>query len=124
MNAIDTNILVYAVDVFEPAKSRIAVELLERLLTDKNGIAVPWQVATEFLACLRRWENKGRINREQTIAHLSKFLGPLPIVHPTDAVLSASLELSGRYSLSHWDSMLLAACQEAGIETLLQRRFE
>jgi predicted nucleic acid-binding protein len=26
--------------------------------------------------------------------------------------------LSSRYSLSHWDSLLLAACEDAGVDTL------
>ena len=37
---------------------------------------------------------------------------------PSPAILQVSLDLSGRYSLSHWDSLLLAACLEAGIDTL------
>ena len=39
-------------------------------------------------------------------------------VLPKQSVLSASLTLSGRYSLSHWDSLLIAACLEAGVDTL------
>ena len=39
-------------------------------------------------------------------------------VLPTQAVLRKSLDLSSRYSLSHWDSMLVAACIEAGVHTL------
>lgn len=29
-----------------------------------------------------------------------------------------SFDLTSRYSLSHWDSLLVAACLEAGIDTL------
>ena len=29
-----------------------------------------------------------------------------------------SFDLRSRFSLSHWDSMLLAACKEAGVTTL------
>ena len=42
----------------------------------------------------------------------------LPLILPTPDVLDKSLDLSSRYSLSHWDSMLLAACIEAGVDTL------
>ena len=31
---------------------------------------------------------------------------------------ACALDLAARYSLSHWDSMLLGACLEANIETL------
>ena len=33
-------------------------------------------------------------------------------------MLRKSLDLSSRYSLSHWDSMLIAACIDAGVRTL------
>ncbi|QDT01198.1 PIN domain-containing protein [Adhaeretor mobilis] len=118
MNAIDTNILIYAVDTEEPEKSAKAIELLRRLSTEPVPLIVPWQVAVEFLACLRRWENAKRISRSQSQRYLAEFLMPMPIVHPSTKVLQASLELSSRHSLSHWDSLLLAACIEAGVQSL------
>ena len=33
-------------------------------------------------------------------------------------MFAASFALRSRYSLSHWDGMLLAGCQEAGVLTL------
>jgi predicted nucleic acid-binding protein len=37
---------------------------------------------------------------------------------PSEAVFQISFDLRARFSLSHWDSMLLAACKEAGVTTL------
>jgi predicted nucleic acid-binding protein len=37
---------------------------------------------------------------------------------PSPAVLDFALDLSARHSLSHWDSMVLGACKEAGVTTL------
>lgn len=37
---------------------------------------------------------------------------------PTEVVFQSSSDLRSRFSLSHWDSMLLAACKEAGVATL------
>jgi predicted nucleic acid-binding protein len=118
MNAVDTNILVYAVDAAEPTKSERAAQLLESLLESETPLVLPWQVAAEFLACLRRWENLGRIDRAQTEAYLDQFIVPLPVAYPTVATLAVSLRLSNQYSLSHWDSMLLAACIEAGVTAI------
>ncbi len=70
MNAIDTNVLVYFVDEHEPAKQAKATELLERLSEEERETALLWQVAVEFLSCLRRWENDGRIDRMTTLAHV------------------------------------------------------
>lgn len=37
---------------------------------------------------------------------------------PTLSVVDRAIDLTGRYSLSHWDSMLLGACLEAGVDVL------
>ena len=118
MNAIDTNVLVYAVDASEPAKQSRVIQLLTELSHEPKPLILPWQVAVEFVACLRRWENAGRITRTDTLAYKTQFLDAQPIIMPSPAILQVSLELSGRYSLSHWDSLLIAACLEAGIDTL------
>jgi predicted nucleic acid-binding protein len=118
MNAVDTNVLVYFVDESEPAKQAKATELLERLAGDDTVTAVPWQVAVEFLSCLRRWENERRINRSTTLAHIEKLEATFPCVMPSRSLLRTSLDLSSRFSLSHWDSLLLAACKDAGVATL------
>ena len=46
------------------------------------------------------------------------FRSSFPIRVPAEAVLDHALDLANRYSLSHWDSMLLGACVEAGVTTL------
>jgi len=113
MIAIDTNVLIYAVDTSETEKSRKAVELLDGLVAAGESIILPWHVAAEFLACLRKWINAKRISWSDADAYLARFVGPLPLVTPTPRILSLSLNVSQRYSLSHWDSMLIAACLEA-----------
>ena len=50
--------------------------------------------------------------------HLQWLLDGFPLVSASTDILLQSLELCSRYSLSHWDSLLLAACLEAGVETL------
>lgn len=118
MNAVDTNVLVYFVDEHEPAKQAKATELLERLAEEDTQAALLWQVAVEFLSCLRRWENEGRIDRATTWEHIERLESTFPCVMPSRSLLRPSLDLSSRYSLSHWDSLLLAACGDAGVKTL------
>ncbi len=76
MNAVDTNVLVYFVDEGEPEKQAKATELLERLGKEETETALLWQAAVEFLSCLRRWENEGRIDRATTLAHSSSDTRP------------------------------------------------
>ena len=37
---------------------------------------------------------------------------------PTPVVFDQALDLADRFSLAHWDSMILGACQVAGISVL------
>jgi predicted nucleic acid-binding protein len=118
MNAVDTNVLIYFVDRDEPRKRAKAIELLDSLVKEDVETVLLWQVGAEFLSCLRRWENEGRIGRQDTLGNLQRVESMFRCVLPTQLVLRESLDLSFRYSLSHWDSMLVAACIEAGVRTL------
>jgi predicted nucleic acid-binding protein len=118
MNALDTNILVYSFDRDEPVKRAKAVRLIDKLVQGDVETVLLWQVAAEFLSCLRRWEREERIDRQETLGNLERLDSMFRCVLPTQAVLGRSLDLSSRYSLSHWDGMLVAACIEAGVHTL------
>jgi predicted nucleic acid-binding protein len=118
MNAIDTNVLVYFLDEHEPSKQAKATEFLEHLPEEETESIILWQVAVEFLSCLRRWENEGRIDRATIREHVERLEATFHCVMPSRSLLRPSLDLSSRYSLSHWDSLLLAACADAGVSTL------
>jgi predicted nucleic acid-binding protein len=49
---------------------------------------------------------------------MSDLLRSFSIVIPTKQVIPLAIDLFDRYSLSHWDSMLVAACIDAGVHTL------
>ncbi len=121
MNAVDTNVLVYFVDHDEPMKRNKASQLFLQLARSDVETVLLWQVAAEFLSCLRRWEQENRIVRKQTLGHLERLEAMFRWVLPTPGILRNSLELSSRYSLSHWDSMLLAACIETNVTTLIAK---
>ena len=118
MNAVDTNVLVYFVDNDEPAKRAKAIELLERLIDEEIETVLLWQVAAEFLGCMRRWENERRIGQQEVLGNLGRVRSMLRCALPSESALQKSLDLSAKYSLSHWDSMLLASCIDAGVRTL------
>jgi predicted nucleic acid-binding protein len=118
MNAVDTNVFVYALDADEPDKQNKAVDLIDQLAQVPSETVLLWQVAGEFLSCMRRWEAAGRISAADVEANLMDLRSEFPLALPSAAVLDGALDLGTRYSLSHWDSMLLAACIEAGVDTL------
>ncbi len=115
MNAIDTNILIYSIDAGEPAKRRCAVELLESLSEPET--VLPWQVACEVAAVLRKMARAGRFtgNYIETVAALRSCF---PIALPTVGVLNRAAQIEVEAQLSTWDALLVAACAEAGVKCL------
>ena len=118
MNGIDTNVFVYALDADEPVKQTKAQALLQRLAPAAGSTVLRWQVAVEFLSNLRRRESAGRISATEVEAHFRDFLSMFPLVVPTARIFSTYFDLQARFSLSHWDALLLAACKEVGVTTL------
>jgi predicted nucleic acid-binding protein len=118
MNAVDTNVLVYAVDDDEPTKQAKANELLDRLALNPAETIIFWQVAAEFLAVLRRWQDVGRVTAQDVEDSLRDILSVFRLRTPRKRIFKISTDLRSRFSLSHWDSMLIAACKEAGVDVL------
>ncbi len=122
MNAVDTNVFVYAIDQSDPAKHGEAQALLGGLQQASDTV-LPWQVAGEYLNCLRRFASTGQIPATGVEPAIQDLLSAFPLALPTENVISLSLSLTSQHSLSHWDSMLLAACIEAGVDTLYSEDF-
>lgn len=118
MNAVDTNVLIDALDGNKPVKQVKAKHLLAGLAQTPPATVLPWQVAGELLNWLRKWQSAGHISSADVEAHFHDFLTMFPLVIPTAHVFQGYFDLHARFSLSHWDSMLLAACKEAGVDTL------
>lgn len=118
MNAVDANILVHAFDSGESIKHPLAIALLDQLTLPPMETVLLWQVAGEFLQCLRKWESAGRMHTADVEAHFQDVTAMFPLRMPTVASLMQSFVLRARYPLSHWDSMLLASCHEAGVDRL------
>jgi predicted nucleic acid-binding protein len=118
MNAVDTNVYVYSLDVDEAAKQAKALELFDQLMLRRDDTVLLWRVASEFLNQLRRWESNRKLTGNEVEAAFQRSCSMFRMQLPTEAVFQTSFQLRSRFSLSHWDSMLLAACKEAGVTTL------
>jgi predicted nucleic acid-binding protein len=117
MNAVDTNVYVYALDADEAAEQARAVELFDQLMLKPGQTVLLWQVACEFLGQLRRWQSQGRLTAAEVAAAFERARAMFQVRMPTEALFQLSSDLRARFSLSHWDSMVLAACKEAGVTT-------
>jgi predicted nucleic acid-binding protein len=113
MNAIDTNILLYARDPRDRIKQEVAIELVQSL----SDAVLLWQVACEYISASRKLEALG-YGRSHAWDDIGRLARVWPLRLPTGRVLSRAQSLSEAHSLSVWDAFLMAACAEANVENL------
>jgi predicted nucleic acid-binding protein len=118
MNAVDTNILLYSVDRRDPIKQVKAQAKLQALAIGIVPTVLPWQVIGELIQQLRRWRDLSLLTPVEFKKHLSSFRTTFPLILPDPSVVDHALDLADRFTLSHWDSMLLGACRAANVTTL------
>lgn len=119
MNAVDTNVLIYAHDHRDPPKQAIAESLIQTL---PDAILL-WQVACEYIAASRKLEPFG-YNREKAWEDILKLQKVWLTQLPTWDVLYLAEDLMRRYSLSSWDALIVAACLEGGVLRLYSEDFD
>jgi predicted nucleic acid-binding protein len=113
MNAVDTNILIYVNDPRDPVKQGVAIALVSALT---EGILL-WQVACEYLAASRKLESLG-YDRARAYQYIRDLQQVWYSALPTWNVIDRAENLMSRFSLSHWDAMMIAACLEADVQML------
>lgn len=113
MIAIDTNVLIYACDQSDPRRQSIALDLIAGAT---DGVLL-WQVACEFLSASRKLGKQG-FTPTHAWNRLAEFRDLFPLVLPAAANLTHARELHVAHSVSLWDSLILAACAEAGVDVL------
>lgn len=104
---LDTNIFVYSFDSRAPQKAKRARQLIRRALETRKGI-ISYQVVQEFFnVALRRFaQPMTTADAEQYLATVFRALW---VVHSSQALYGDALRLSGRYALSWFDSLIVAA---------------
>ena len=112
MNAVDTNVLIYAHD------PRVARDLIN----DMEDGTLLWQVACEFLAASRKLVVV-EFSLDLAFDEIKKFRSIWTFQIPNAAVFDRLENLRSRFSLSTWDSLLIAAGLEAGIDRLYTEDF-
>ncbi|MFH1109231.1 MAG: PIN domain-containing protein [Planctomycetota bacterium] len=113
MNAVDTNVLLYACDKADVRRHDIARAVIQQT----EGGVILWQVAAEFVAAARRLEVRG-FTREIAWARLKNFLRVYRLVLPTPPVLDHARRLHAEQQWSFWDAMIVGACLDAGVTRL------
>jgi len=119
MNAVDTNVLVYAHDPRDPVKQDKAVALIASL---SDGVLL-WQVACEYIAAIRKLTAFG-LSQQQAYSDLQKLRNLWLPISPTWAAMDHAEKLMMTGNLSFWDALVIGACAESGIKTFYSEDFD
>jgi predicted nucleic acid-binding protein len=119
MNAVDTNVLIYARDPRDSVKQQKARAVTSNL-TDG---ALLWQVACEFIAASRKLTAVG-YTQAQAWGELEQLRVLWKLILPSENVFVRAGQLTSSHNLSFWDAMIVAACMEGGITRLYTEDFD
>ena len=104
----DTNIVIYA-EGSDVTKAQRAMAILETSPTISS------QVVTETISALTRKYGFTLAEAHEVAAGLLDLCEVVPVGADT---IREAIRLAARYKLSHWDSLIVAAAQLAGCDTL------
>ncbi len=107
---LDTNIFAYAFDAQAPAKAKRAAQLIRRAADSGEGV-VSYQVVQEFFNLAFRFFPKPMTAAEAE-QYLITVFRPLLAVHSSAALYIEALRIAGRYRLSWYDCLIVAAALE------------
>ena len=112
---LDTNVLVYALDLADPRKHKIARAFVAR------GVAGELAVSTQVLAetantLLQKYQS--RFNAQDVASILDSFK-PIPLVKPDGDMVRRAVEAHGVYGIHFYDGMIIAAAERAGAKRIL-----
>ena len=116
---VDTNVLIYALDTFDPKKN-LAAQRWRAALWKSNRGRISFQVLQEFFAKVTQ---KWPANREDARAEVRDLLAWSPVV-VDDVVIERAWKIQDRYKLSFWDSLIVAAARLSSCRYLLSEDFQ
>ena len=116
---IDTNILVYAYDISEKAKRRIARTLLDQIWDQGGGVVTLQNLAEFFVVVTRKVANPIPIASARTIiSDILRSRRWLIIDRQAETLLKAT-ELVERHEAPFWDALIAGCMLEHDIHTIV-----
>lgn len=108
---LDTNIHLYRLDLSQPEKRNISVNLIKRHVSE---ITVSVQVLQEFYVNAVRNLKLSPSEARSEVEMWSRRR----VIQPTSAMLLSAIDTSERYRLSFWDSLVIEAAAAADASIL------
>lgn len=116
---VDTNVLIYAIDLADPAKQQAAQSWRTQLWLSGKG-RISFQVLQEFYAKVIQ---KKISVRDVARAEVRDLMAWQPVA--ADAQLfERAWKLQDRFQLSFWDALIVAAAKVASCPFLLSEDFQ
>lgn len=107
--AIDTNVLLYAIDDFYPEKQSISIGII----AEKPYFCT--QSVSEFInVCLRKW----KLPKEHVAELLETYLEQARYIQVSEQMLLRSVGLMKRYDFQLFDAIIVSAALGSGCEVL------
>ena len=116
---LDTNVLVYAYDVTDPAKQTVAQDLVRRAVA--GGLVISTQVLAEFAATLLHKLIPAPSSAD--VIALLDTLAPIRLIPPDHDTIRRAVEAKAAYGLHFYDAMIVAAAERAGCERIWSEDF-
>jgi predicted nucleic acid-binding protein len=124
---VDTNVLVYRFDPRDPAKQRVAEELLRGSLT-RDDLVIPHQAIVELVAAVTRPRpdlgGAPLLSLDQALLEAEELMGQFRVVYPDAEVLRTALRGVSAYGLPWFDAHLWSYAEVHGIPEILSEDFE
>lgn len=117
---IDSNILIYAYDKDEGQKNQIANDILKRAIKNEIKVVLSTQNISEFYINITKKIGKPIIPEfaKQEIIDLIS-LSNIKIIIIKDSTVLNAIDISIKYNLSYWDSLIASVMYENDIDTII-----
>jgi predicted nucleic acid-binding protein len=113
---LDTNILVYAYDQYDPQKQKKAQSLLTDGMEQEN-IVLSVQVLGEFFNVVTR-----HIRQPMSSDEAQEIISTLSVLSIQDidlTMVNRAIDTHKMYQISYWDSLIIAAAETAECKSIL-----
>jgi len=107
--AIDTNIMLYALDEFYPEKQKIAINII----ADKPSFCS--QSLSEFTnVCLRKW----KFPKSKVAELIKTYLQQCSYIPVSESMMIGAVDIMNNYDLQLFDSIIVSSAIEIGCSIL------
>lgn len=114
---LDSNVLVYAYQLDDPRKQRVARDLVRRAVEGK--FVVSTQVLTEFAATLLHKMSA----TPDTVTSILDDLSAIKLVTPNRELVRRAVEAHAAYGIHFYDGLIVAAAERAGCPQIWSEDF-